>query len=187
MLIWELWLSISVGQDDLNFNMCYKMFQESNKVCVSHPSWGMCFITASWAISYEMWLEINCGNTNIGGLEFPLAFTANSKVVNWPLSPDVNAPFCLTPLCIIIFWRPLHCFNSSFIKIININIAWKAWQSITFDSLSKNKLTVVALKGSGQAHGFWCSDREYWILQNKTRKPIFTRWGNFTLNLAAHW
>ena len=97
----DWWLSIMrrigrVGEHLLCFATCSKnsrnLSSSIHPDLVAHPIEPVGLPLMKWSL-YRI-----RGKTNIGGIEFPTAFTAQITVTSCPRSIEVTAPTCLLPL-----------------------------------------------------------------------------------------
>ncbi len=79
--------------------MFTEMIQEVNKVCVFHPSRGICPSSAArWPVDQEMIAAVDTGENKVWRyILFPVAETTQASVTRVPLSAEVSDPICLNP------------------------------------------------------------------------------------------
>ncbi|XDV15184.1 hypothetical protein PO909_015314 [Leuciscus waleckii] len=83
-----------------------------------------------WSLNFFL------GNIKNGGTWLPCALPAKAMVTNVPLSPEVMAPTCLSPLAAMTL--PGTCTVISF--------ALNLWRSRTFCKFWKKEFTLLLLK-----------------------------------------
>lgn len=116
-----------------------------NTLTVIHPELFPAPILFGGPSRINRSLYLRRGKTNIGGIVFPTAFTANSTVTKVPRSADTMAPTCLTPFAATIFFG----FNTVVTPVsskFHILDGSKLCLDMTSPSLLKNALTLYRLK-----------------------------------------
>ena len=83
----------SIGRSGVQLVCCIRCSRNSAQVSlVIHPVLVEVLLAPGGAPIMKQSLNLTLGKTNMGGVEFPAAFTAHTTVTNSPLSADVTEP-----------------------------------------------------------------------------------------------